>query len=244
MRDSLDEPERTEAASPRRVAELREQGHWPRSPELVAAGAVCGALVVLKPLGASLASNLADLVHATLTTSDVRHSPAQCVELALGRVAGIAGIVVAIPLVVAAVAIALSIGQGGLRLSWGRLRPSGERFGRGLTQFSPGAFGAAAWCTLKWSLGVGLATWWAWTSAAGLASGTATSPLATTSGAARLLELAIRSALVFLVVSLVDYGAVWWRWHAQSRMTRAELVAEQREQQGSRLTRRHQLKRR
>src|SRR3990172_7575467 len=163
MPEAYDQSDRTEQATQRRREEVRQRGHVARSTDLTAAAVMLGALAGLYFLGGGLAEELGRLLPRYLGgPAWLSIEPANLPDELWATARGLAGSVLPVMAVIAAVAIGINLVQVGflytshpLRPDFGRLNPlAGLRrifSGRGLVRL------AANW--LKLAVVVGVAAW-------------------------------------------------------------------------------------
>src|SRR4051812_14180875 len=116
--------ERTEAATPRKLQHLRDEGKVTKSPEVVSAIGILGGVFILYTYGGSIWSQL----QVQLTDSLTHLTRPDLTDTALGEIwmtAGIAFFTVMAPLLVAMplIGILANVGQSGLMLSGNSLMP-------------------------------------------------------------------------------------------------------------------------
>jgi type III secretion protein U len=223
--------ERTEAPTPRRRREARRRGDVPRSLLLGGAGAGLGGALAAAATWSPASRVLAAWAARTFAVGDTEREPVFALASAAGLVAWVSA-----PVLAGALASALlaSVAVGGLHLDLALLRPRMERIaplrqlGRRLR---PVALLAAARPLLL--LGVlGLVGW------AELRSATP-AVLVALGGregfavmALRLGRLVLLFALVTAALGVADAMLARFRHRLRLRMTRQELIEEQRQTEG------------
>lgn len=228
-----DEVERTQAPSPRWVAHAREVGSWPSSLELTTACTVLVGLLLIRmasgPVGQWFSSLPRESVGIELRLNGADPT-AECGRWVWLPLCGTV-LLLCIP---ATVAVAVGIGQVGMRFRPGLLIPNWERLspGQAFHRLSPaGALWRSGIAVVKFSGLVALAVWWIW---CGLTRPYEVNsvPAQVAHYAAAPLDLATKLAAALVAFGLVDYGRAWWVHLAQMGMTREELRAELRETEG------------
>ena len=237
MADGHDATERTEAASPRLIARVREQGSRPHSRELIAACGLLGGLWALRLVAGPLVTRLMDCMRLDLSRVSVTYPLGASTRTLGSEPAGAMLPALAIVLLVTlAAAWFAAVCQVGLRfrpavfgLDLNRLDPvtglarifSRDRAIASLTGILKGAL----------VLAYGVHEIWA---AVGRCVAMSAEPggLFAAQLACAFLSLSTRIAAVLVVLGLVDYACAWGRWQTGLRMSRGELAAELREAEG------------
>jgi flagellar biosynthetic protein FlhB len=230
--------ERSEAATPRRLQELRARGQVVKSNDLNTALGLLGGFLVIQQFGGGgagrlrefLASNLRDLARADLTEAKLGE---------LGRSSLDVYLVVLGPLLVAIPLIGLvaNVGQSGLVLSGRALLPDGQRINplaglrrffaaRSLvellkTAFKAGLIGVVVVRTLLDSVPTLLS----------LAGPSVPASLAAFAGTT--LRLGLTATVALLGLAALDYGYQRWEFRRGAQMTKDELREELRQAEGS-----------
>lgn len=220
-----DAGERTEAPTPRRRTEARERGQIPRSLDLTAALALLGGLVVLNGFGASMFGSMLAL---TRELGDARDAGVEHVATWLWRAAHAAA-TMTLPFLAMLAVLALVGGllQTGGVVTWARLEWKLDALNpaNGLRRlFSADSLQRLAMSVLKLGVVAGVA----WFTVAGqvapvLGSGNSTALGVLHMGCQLVFTLALRMALVLLLLGLVDYFYQWWRIEKSLKMTRQEV---------------------
>jgi flagellar biosynthetic protein FlhB len=243
-----DDVERTEAPSPRLVARARDAGQLPFSREVVLAVTALAGVLVLRVGGGALCHGLMDLLAGGITTVDATLTPSDAVwswrRYTLVAVVLLAPLLLVLPMVAAASHVV----QVGPRFQPERLVPTASRFdlfGR-LGAVVTGAdaarslIGAAKW--------VGLVGFAAWVVRGELSELSGLGSLAphqlTPRIAGVVLAVLTKLALAMAALAVLDYLRAWFAWNAEMRMTRAELAAELRENEGDPRVRRRRREQR
>jgi flagellar biosynthetic protein FlhB len=233
-----DAGEKTEAPTPRRRQQAAEQGQVARSPDLVAAALVVGAMLLLSAFGGGVVKALQDLLGETLSAASFRDvsSPAAAVRQ-LGR--GLMMVGKALLPLFAGLMLIAAVGnllQVGLRFNLNRLQPNlaalnpfrgvGRMFGgrspaRGAMSFLKFVLIAAvAYSALRDRMGqIVLAQDKEFAQVFGLA-------------VAIIYAVAMRIGIALLILAILDY--VWQRWQLERelRMTKQEVKDEMRSMEG------------
>lgn len=233
-----DTGDKTEAPTPRRRAEAREQGNVARSQDLTVALMLLGVMLTLNLTGPRTVNALKVLVHRMLAQDSMSDfNPAGAPGDALHAVY-VAGYVLA-PLLVAVVVIACvaNLVQVGVHLTPKRLQPNlgalnpfrgaGRIFGggRGPTQLGMSLvkmliLGAVAYSAVHARLGQimgvqGLS----FVQIFGL-------------GAGLVYSIAMRVGVAMLVIAIVDYAVQRWRHERGLRMSKQDVKEEMRRMDG------------
>jgi flagellar biosynthetic protein FlhB len=229
--------DKTEAPTPRRREEAREQGNVARSTDLTAAALLLGGLVLLNWTGANLFGAMSGLVMRMLSGESLAAVRTETFDR--GVIAVLAGIGKALlPLFggLLLVAVVVNVAQVGFHLSAKKLQPDlgalnplkgfGRIFqGRGAMQLVMGV--------LKMAL-VGIAAYSAVHGRIGqIVTVQRLSHLqAFKLGAELVYSIGIRVALLLLVLALIDYA--WQRWQLEQslKMTKQEVKDEMRRMEG------------
>lgn len=245
-----DDADRTEQPTPRRRAEAREEGRVPRSSDLTAAVIMLVGLVLLNWLGPGIYGRMIELTRQTVGLTGPPDAVASPVTLTvtLRRTAQTTAMMI-LPFLATllALGVAGSVVQSGwvfapkqLRLQPERVNPveglkklfsmdSLTRAGLGL--FKIVLVGVIGFMTIRGRIDDLIA--------AGAVSVSAVLPVA----GEVVFSVALRIALVLLVLGLIDYGYQRWRLEQSLRMTRQEVRDELKRMEGDPLIkqRRRQL---
>ena len=228
--------EKTEQATPHRRLESRQQGQVARSSDLTAALCLLGALVTLNVMGPRILHDLADLTGQMLSPTADNVRPDSMLVSARVSFGTAINLLLPLLLAVAAVALVANVVQVGFIASWHPLAPD-------LGKINPlTGFGRLFSRRNLVRLGVNLAkmaliTWVSWAIIAGrldqIVGLIATDFWTGVAGAAELtFTLALRLALVLLVLALLDYGYNRLKHEQDLRMTRQEVREELRRMDG------------
>ena len=230
--------ERTEAATPRRLAKLREDGRAPRSPELGSTIGLLAGLVILQMTAASAATRIEGML--TGTWSDLNppvRGDLLWAQQVLGR-ATEAWLLSVGPLLVVLPVLGVGVGfaQGGifsfksLFSGWSNLNPI-TGFKR---LFSMQSLVGLVRSVIK----VGLVGWVTWH---GLQQslerlpqieGTANPRVLAAFIGQSIMGVALPAAEVLLVLAVADYGYQRWNFARSARMTRQEVKEEHKQSEG------------
>jgi flagellar biosynthesis protein FlhB len=246
MANDHDEIERTEAPSPRWVAHARELGVWPHSAELTIACSLLAGILLLRFAAGPLTDSFLEVLRHGLNTIEVSNGIGHWAghwHAEFGRPFLMAIPVLLVPAIAAAVAC---VGQVGLRFQPENLVPNLGRFD--VTQnlaraFSGRSLAETLVATAKWTTILSLAAWWTWNELAQIGSGGGNVESIGTQACGTFFRVATKVAATLVVVGCVDYARAWWVHLQQMRMSRAELTAELREQEGDPILRRHRRQR-
>lgn len=235
--------EKTEAPTPRRREEARQEGNVARSGDLNAAVALLGAVVLLNYLGLKVLTELRLLVAGSLSGEDTL-MPARADDTgALMARMGWAMAVTTGPLVaaVAAMALAISLGQVGFLVNSDALQPKFSRLSplRGLA----GLFDMRAGMRLVMSIAkiiiIGAVA--GGVVAADLPRILSLSQLellpAFGSAAEMVFDLSLKLAALLFVLAVGDYLFQYWQRERDLRMTKDEIKEELKRMEGDPLIR-------
>lgn len=230
--------ERTEAATPRRLQELRRQGRVVRSVDLTTAAALLAAVLLFQQLGGQAIGQLLAYLRdrlADLARPDVLETNGA--ELAWGVALVLLGVLGPLLVVLPLIGTVATIGQVGLSLSGRGAAPDFERVSplAGLRRlFSLRSLVELAKTLLKVAL---LAYVVSRVYVESLPDLLALATVEPRAALPRLGELAIRVGLTagaaLLALAGLDYGYQRWEFFRQARMTREELREELRQTEGS-----------
>jgi flagellar biosynthetic protein FlhB len=226
--------ERTEAPTPRRLQEAREEGRVPRSADLTAAVALLGAIILLRTLGGGLFGSLLQ------TTADLGERPdvtggdlgATALRVAITAAHGVLPF---LGLLLLATALGAMV-QSGMPFSLKPLQPNLEklnptsgvrrlfsldsltRVGQGLLKMVLVAL--VAYVTITGDLHTLLE--------AGMLEPRGILQMS----GALLYKLALRMGVMLLVLALLDYWYQRWNWYRRLKMTKQEVRDELKRMEG------------
>jgi flagellar biosynthetic protein FlhB len=232
--------EKTEAPTPRRRQEAREQGQIARSQDLSAAALIVAALLLLNAFGQDLVKALRTLLAETLSLKTPGAGPAAALPAleemvrSLGQVARAAApFLLGLMLVV----VAVNLMQVGLHLNLKRLQPNlgalnpfkgvARMFGRGrspvqglMAVLKLVLIAAVAYSALHGRLEL-------------IVSAQGLSHLQVFAlGAQVVYAIALRVGIALLVLALIDYAWQKWRTERDLKMTKQEVKEEMRRMEG------------
>ena len=229
--------DKTEAPTPRRREEAREQGQFARSTDLTAAAMLLGFLLLMNSYGPGLVKALQALMTELLSADSLSELKTDLVGPTLVRALVVAGGAVA-PLLVGAVVIAIvvNLAQVGFFFSGKRLQPN---FGvlnplRGLGRlFKFESLVQLVMSVLKLSL-VAAVAWSAVNGRMGeIVLAQDMSYLDGFSlGATLVYSIGVRVALLLFVLAVLDYGYHRYKHEQELRMTKQEVKEEMRRMEG------------
>ena len=232
--------DKTEAATPRRRQEAREQGNIARSPDVSSAALLVGGMVLLRTFGRGVINALATVTHDMLSAASLANVDPRDGDggAAIGRALTSVGVSL-VPLLggVVGVLLVANVAQTGLHFNVARLQPKfavlnpaaglGRLFGGGQ------GFVQLAQSTLKLVLVGGIA----YSAVAGRIGPIVQSQELTFKQAFALagdvmFAIALRIGVLLLVLSVGDY--VWRRYRIeqQLKMTKQEVKDEMRSMDG------------
>ncbi len=230
--------DKTEAPTPRRRQEARDQGQIARSPDLTAAVLLLTTLLLLNATGAKIVGSLKTFVAHMLSAPSLADFSAQTAGQNLGQGIKEAGIAMA-PLLIGVVIVAVlaNIAQVGLVFNTARLAPNlaalnpvrgaGKIFGGG---FKPAqlAINVAKLIVLSMV---------AYSALHGRLAEIVTSQQLSFGqvfllGAQTIYSIALRLAIALLIIALIEYVYKRWRLEQDLKMTKQEVKEEMRRMEG------------
>lgn len=233
----VDQDQRTERASPKRLQDARDKGQVPRSRDLSAAFVFGSTLLVVMAAGEHMAGGAARWFSSALQPD----SPA---TLAPAQLAGAAGdvalkaFIVAAPLLLAGFIAALvsPVLIGGWTFSTQALMPDFSRVSpfKGIGRmFSSQALAEVGKAVLKAVLIFGVGALMLWNSRdAFIALGHFEGASAIGAGLSQCFKLLAQLGTCLVLIAAVDVGVQLWGYHRNLRMTREELREESKETEG------------
>jgi flagellar biosynthetic protein FlhB len=230
--------ERTEAATPRRLAQLRSDGRAPRSQELGSAVGLLAGLVIIQMTAASVGTRLEGMLTGSL--SDL-NPPAQgdllWAQQVLGR-AGAAWLLSVGPLLAVLPVLGLGIG-----FAQGTIFSFKSLF-KGFSNLNP-LTGVKRLISLQSLVGLGralmkvaLVGWVAWRGMQQSLEqlpqieGTANPRVLASFIGQSIMGVAMPAAEVLLVLAIADYAYQRWNFTRSARMTKQEVKEEHKQQEG------------
>jgi flagellar biosynthetic protein FlhB len=228
--------ERTEAATPRRLKELRDKGRLVRSGDLVMAGGLMAGFVVLQSFGGNAAAELrGEMEQQFSTLMRPEFTDASLADLWLST--GMLFFRLLAPLVaLLVVAVVLNVGQTGLALNGRGLTPQFSRLNPWAALqrlFSLHGVVELAKTLLKAAL-VAFVLYHVYTESVMDLAALALGDLRTTAPqlAALAMRLGFTAAAALLGLGILDYGYQRWDFIRSSRMTKDELREEFKQTEG------------
>jgi flagellar biosynthesis protein FlhB len=233
-----DQGDKTEAPTPRRRQEAREQGQVARSPDLAAAALLLSALIMLNSFGAGMVQSLQSMVRKMLSLDSMQDFTAK--DALIDIVSALVSMASALaPLlgVAVVVAIVINLAQVGLVFNAERLAPNFEALNptRGFSRlFSRGAGPAKLGLSLLKVLLLGAV---GYSAVHGRLFEIVTiqqlSFVQIFYLAAQIIfSIGIRMAIVMLILAIIDYAYQRYRLEQQLKMTKQEVRDEMRRMDG------------
>jgi type III secretion protein U len=229
--------ERTEAPTPKRLAEARRRGDVAHSRELTGAAALLGGLAALAVAARGAAGELGAALARALGSAPLGGDAAPGAAVAALRAGAWAVLRLSAAPAAGAAAAGLAVGLllTGFNLAPAALAFRAERVDplRGIRRLlAPASLAAVALGVAKGGVLAAVAAAWFRGAAAGLAGLARSEPAALLRASPALLDLGLRLALVFLAFGALDHGLAWRRQRRALRMTRDEVRREHREDEG------------
>jgi len=230
--------DKTEAPTPRRRQEAREQGNIARSTDLTAASVVLGTMIMLNWYGKGLVSALKNLMHEMLSARQLTDWSSAGAMTSLVRAIIAAGTALA-PLFagVMLIAIGVNLAQVGLVFSGKRLQPNFAALNpvRGAGKLFGG--GGGAFHLLMNLLKLVLVGAVAYSALHGrlpqvIGSQQTTFVQVFGQGAELIYSIAMRLGLLLLVLALIDYAYQRYRIEQDLKMSKQEVKEEMRRMEG------------
>ena len=233
-----DQGDKTEAATPRRRQEAREEGNIARSPDLTAAVLLVGILLLLNWFGQDLVQALRTLVSEMLSGESFRDvNPEAVLSTSLRSLLLVAQAMAPFFIGVILIAIGINLAQVGLFFSGKRLQPKFSMLdpmkgvarlfkgGQGMFHLvmnllKIGAVVALAWSAIDDRMGeiIG-AQQLSFLQIFGL-------------GAGLVYSVSMRIAVLLLVLAIIDYAYQRFRIERELRMTKQEVKEEMKRMDG------------
>jgi flagellar biosynthetic protein FlhB len=230
--------ERTESPTPRRREQARREGKVARTPELPAAAVLlAGGLALAAAGGRALADYAAGTLRASAAgLSGDALTPGGAAQVLRSVTLGLLAALFPLMLAVAGAAVLVNLAQTRGAASWGLLQPRGSHLDpvAGMRRLlGPDAAIHLIKAALKVAVLGAVAAFVIVRSGPDL-MGLADAGPAAVALALRdlLLRLAVAVGLAFAGLAVVDYGVQWFRHERSLRMSRQEIVYEQRETEG------------
>jgi flagellar biosynthetic protein FlhB len=230
--------ERTEAATPRKLQHLRDEGKVSKSPEVNSAVAVLAGIVVLYSFGGSLFSQLQVYtveILQNLSRPDLNDT--SMMVLTIGAFTAFATVLTPLLLAMPVVGVISSVGQVGLLLSGKSLAPDLDRVNP-MAGFKRLLSLRIAVELFKSTLKLGVVGWLLYRAYMSSFPTFLSMAGADLPGALRLFidtafSMAMTVGAAFLVLALLDYGYQRWEFLRDARMTKQELKEEYRQSEGA-----------
>jgi flagellar biosynthetic protein FlhB len=230
--------ERTEKATPKRREDARKKGQVARGPDLPAALAFLGALVMLKLLSENffdrIGFSIKDAANGIANFKPLTDADLHMLVLGAGKSLAL----LSLPIVAMAFAgvVAGNFAQGGLSFAGEALKPKAERFSPAKNikkLFSPDSVVNLLKSLIKLTF-VAIVAYGVLQPIIESAPTFVGAPLETV--AVRLGEtiysLAIRCAIVFVVLAAADYGYAYYKHEKSLRMSKQDIRDEFKQQEG------------
>jgi flagellar biosynthesis protein FlhB len=230
--------ERTEAATPRKLQHLRDEGKVSKSAEVNSAVAVMAGIVVLYGFGGSLSSQLQlYLGEALRDLSRPDLNDAAMMSLSIGAFTAFATVLAPLLVAMPVIGVLASVGQVGLLLSGKSLAPDLERVNP-LAGFKRLFSMRIVVEMLKAVLKLGIVGWLLYRAYLDSFPIFLSLAGADLPGALRLFidtafSMSITVGAAFLVLAMLDYGYQRWDFLRGARMTKQELKEEYRQSEGA-----------
>ena len=230
--------DKTEAPTPRRRQEAREQGNVARSQDLSAAVLLLGMLMLLNWYGDGVVKALRAVMGQTLEADSLADlTPAGAIRDAVKSFTHVG--MSLMPLFVGGmlIAIAVNLAQVGLHLNTKKLQPNLAALNpiKGLGKLFGGGRGKAQ--VVISLLKLILVTWTAWSAVGGRIGQIVTAQSlellpAFALGCELVWDIGIRIGVVLLILALIDYAYQRWRIEQQLKMTKHEVKEEMKRMEG------------
>lgn len=235
---SEEDGDKTEAPTPRRRQEAREQGNIARSPDLTAALLLLATLMLLNATGTKVVAALKALVGKMLSPSSLADfsgtGAAESFGFALAQVgAALAPLLAGVVLV----AVLANVAQVGLFLDPKRLAPNVEALNpfRGLSKLAGGKMKPAQMLLSALKLvGLAMVAYSAIHDRINDILGAQNLDFLQifSLGAGTIYAIALRVGVALLVIAIVEYGYQRWRIEQELKMTKQEVKEEMRRMEG------------
>jgi flagellar biosynthetic protein FlhB len=230
--------DKTEAPTPRRRQEAREQGNVARSPDLTAAALLIGVLMLLKYFGGALVGALRGLVQQMLTIEKISDlNPGNAGTLVSRAMMTMAVAMAPLLIGVMVIAMVANVAQTGLILSGQKITPNLAALNplRGLSKIFSGGQGAMR--LLMSLLKVGLVGLMAYSAVAGrlnqIVMSEELSFIQITGLATQLIyAIVLRISLLLLVLAIIDYVYQRRRIENELKMSKQEVKEEMKRMEG------------
>ncbi len=233
-----DKGDKTEAPTPRRLLEAREEGQIARSPDLTSAALLVGMMVLLNNYGSSMVRTLKGLMGEMLSGPQLRdiHS-ANLPQLLLHAILAAGAAMAPLMIGVVIIAIVANVAQVGFGLHPKRLKPNFQAFNplKGVGRIFKGS---QTWMQLVMNIAkMILVALVAWSAVSGRMGLIVTSQRLEFNqifnlGATVMYAIGLRIGIVLLVLAILDYAWQRFRTARDLRMTKQEVKEEMRRMEG------------
>ncbi len=226
--------DKTEAPTPRRRQEAREQGQVPRSQDLTAAIVLLTGLALLNALGPQIFEGLLALTHDIAAPSE-QTGPAMLIWI---KRAGRITLSIIAPFLILLLVIGLcgAVAQTGPLLTWKKLEPKLDHINpqKGLKRiFSLDSLTRTGFGLLKMVFVAGVAYYSVLGQLDPILGTAAVDSYGIFFLASQVVfQLALRMALILLLLGLLDYLYQRWRLEEQLKMTKQEVRDEMKRMDG------------
>ena len=230
--------ERTEAATPRKLQELRKEGQIARSVDLSHALEVLAGFLLLQSVGGNLVAQLREYLRLELgSLARLDLAGPDGARLASSTLGVLAAVMLPVLLMAPAVAVVAGVGQSGLLFSPKAAAPQFSRIDpiQGFRRLFSSRSVVELFKTLAKVVLVGWILGRTYAEMLPTFVGLVSIDLP---GALRLLaqvtlQLGVSAGLVLLVLGLLDYGYQRWEFRRSARMSKQEVKEEARQSESS-----------
>lgn len=241
--------ERTEAPTPKRIKDARQQGNVSKSHELVSIGVLLIAVAGARAIAPRMWGDLRDLLSQGLIYQQ-RGEMTQSAAMQMAQDTGGHALSLMAPMLglLALAGIVMNVAQTGFLLSGATLKPKMSRVnpGSGLKRiFSPEGLVNLFKAIAKMAM-VAIVVWMTLSGqiAEISAMGTLSPAEATAKLALLSFDIALRSALILFILAMADFAWQRRRYLQQLRMSKQEFKQEMRESEGDPLVKQAQRRQR
>ncbi len=230
--------DKTEAPTPRRREQAREQGNIARSADLTAAAMLLSVMFLLKAFGGELVGALKNIVRDALGAAALSDLGVETMAADLVRCVVLAAVAM-VPLMIGLLVIAVSVNlmQVGFFASSKRLKPNLAALNplKGFKRLFGGGRGFVPFALNV--LKLGLVGWVAWSAVAARMPEIITAQQLTfiqifALGSGIVYSIAVRLGLMLLLLALIDYAWQRYRIERDLRMTKQEVKEEMKQMDG------------
>lgn len=229
--------DKTEAPTPRRRQEAREQGNIARSPDLSAAALMLAFIFLLDWCGPGLIGAMKSFMEQMLSSDSLLDHTANIAWPLMLALRLIAAAMAPLLIGIVVVAVVVNVMQVGFFFSLRRVQPRLSSLSplKGLSRIFSGRDSLVhlAMSILKLAL-VALVAYWAIRGRLPLilASQQLSFLQAFSLGAGVIFSVGLRIALVLLVLAIIDYAYQKWRHEQQLKMSKQEIKEEMKRMEG------------